>query len=99
MFLAKVKGNIVSTPKNKFLIGHKLLLVHPTKLDGTLSGKKDLIALDLVDSGIGDTVIVVQEGDAVQQILGHKNAPVHTMIIAVVDNLEINEPSIESERR
>ncbi len=92
MFLAKVKGNIVSTPKNKFLIGHKLLLVHPVKLDGNLSGNKDVIALDLVDSGIGDLVIVVQEGDAVQQMLGHKNAPVHTMIIAVVDNIEINEP-------
>lgn len=92
MFLAKVKGNIVSTPKNKFLIGHKLLIVHPVKLDGNLSGNKDVIALDLVDSGIGDLVIVVQEGDAVQQMLGHKNAPVNTMIIAVVDNIEINEP-------
>ena len=91
MFLARVKGNIVSTPKNKFLVGHKLLLVHPVKLDGSLYGKKDLIALDLVDSGIGDLVIVVQEGDAVQQILGHNKAPVHTMIIAVVDNIEISE--------
>jgi len=80
MFLAKIVGNLVSTPKNKHLIGHKLLV-----------GKKDVIALDLVDSGVGDIVIVVQEGDAVQQMLGHAEAPVNTMIIAVVDNIEVCE--------
>ena len=91
MFLAKVKGNIVSTHKNKYLTGHKLLITHPIDLTGKLIGKNDVIALDNTDAGIGDTVIVVQEGDAVQQILGHENSPVNTMIIAVVDNIEINE--------
>ncbi|MCL4549141.1 MAG: EutN/CcmL family microcompartment protein [Bacteroidetes bacterium] len=91
MFLAKIKGNIVSTPKNKYLIGHKLLLAHQIDYSGKFVGKKDVVALDLVDAGIGDNVIVVQEGDAVQQILGHSNAPVNTMIIAVVDNIELNE--------
>jgi microcompartment protein CcmK/EutM len=89
MFLAKVIGNVVSTPKNKFLIGHKLLLVHVVNERQEFIGSKDVIALDLVDSGIGDTVIVVQEGDAVQQMLGHSDAPVNTMIIAVVDNIEV----------
>ncbi len=91
MFLAKIKGNIVSTPKNKFLIGHKLLIVHPIDYNGNYIGQKEFIALDLIDAGIGDSVIVVQEGDAVEQILGHANAPVNTMVIAVVDNIEINE--------
>ncbi len=91
MFLAKIKGNIVSTPKNKYLVGHKLLIAHPIDTEGCFVGKKDMIALDLVDAGIGDTVIVVQEGDAVQQILGHSKAPVNTMIIAVVDNIEVEE--------
>ncbi|MFA5805361.1 MAG: EutN/CcmL family microcompartment protein [Melioribacteraceae bacterium] len=91
MFLAKIKGNIVSTPKNKFLIGHKLLIVHPIDYNGNLIGKKDFIALDQIDAGIGDSVIVVQEGDAVEQILGHANAPVNTMVIAIVDDIEINE--------
>lgn len=91
MFLAKVKGNIVSTHKNKFLVGHKLLLTHEIDTNGNLIGSKDEISIDLVNSGIGDTVLVVQEGDAIQQILGHANAPVNTMIIAVVDDIEINE--------
>lgn len=91
MLLAKIKGNIVSTPKNKFLVGHKLLIVHEIDYNYKFIGKKDLIALDLVDAGVGDIVIIVQEGDAVQQILGHPNAPVNTMIIAVVDNVEVTE--------
>ena len=91
MFLAKVKGNIVSTQKNKYLVGHKLLLTHPIDINGEMVGKNDMIALDHTDAGIGDTVIVVQEGDAVQQILGHKNSPVNTMVVAVVDNIEVSE--------
>lgn len=91
MFLAKIKGNIVSTPKNKFLIGHKLLIVHPIDYNRNLIGQKDFIALDQLDAGIGDSVIVVQEGDAIEQILEHNNAPVNTMVIAIVDDIEINE--------
>jgi microcompartment protein CcmK/EutM len=91
LLLAKVKGNVVSTQKNASLKGHKLLIIHPIDLEGNYIGKKDIIALDLIDSGIGDTVLVVQEGAAVVQILGHRNAPVHTMIVAAVDNIEISK--------
>ncbi|OGU37114.1 MAG: hypothetical protein A2068_11095 [Ignavibacteria bacterium GWB2_35_6b] len=91
MFLGKVKGNLVSTQKNKHLIGHKLQIVKKIDLKGNFIGKKDVIAVDLIDAGIGDTVLVAQEGDAVQQILGHDKAPVNTIIIAVVDDYEIHE--------
>lgn len=88
MLLAKVKGNLVSTQKNSYLVGHKLLLVHPIDLDNKFIGKKDVVAIDIVDAGIGDTVLLVQEGKAVQQILGHRNAPVHSVIVAVVDSID-----------
>jgi microcompartment protein CcmK/EutM len=91
VILAKVKGNIVATQKNSYLVGHKLLTIHPVDFTGKLIGKKDVVALDTVDAGIGDTVLVVQEGAAVVQILGHRKAPVHSIIVAVVDKLEINE--------
>ncbi len=91
MFLAKVKGNVVSTQKNKYLTGHKLLIVQPIDLEGNYLDSKESIALDSADAGIGDTVLVVKEGAAVQQILGHNNAPVNTMIVAVVDDYEITE--------
>lgn len=90
MHLAKVKGNVVSTQKNQYLKGHKLLIVQKIGLDGKFISKNDFIALDLVNSGINDTVLVVQEGAAVKQILGHRKAPVHTMIVAVVDKIEVN---------
>lgn len=91
MYLAKIKGNIVSTQKNENLKSHKLLLVRRIDLNGNYIGNKDEIALDVIDSGIGDTVLVVKEGKAVQQILGHKKAPVNIMIVAIVDDLDINE--------
>ncbi|MDZ7765107.1 MAG: EutN/CcmL family microcompartment protein [Melioribacteraceae bacterium] len=91
MFLAKIKGNIVSTQKNSHLKSHKLLLVQRIDLDGNFIGKSDYIALDLIDAGVGDTVLVTREGDAVQQILGHKDAPVNTIIIAIVDDIDVPE--------
>ena len=90
MLLAKVKGNIVSTQKNVHLNGHKLMLVRTIDLEGNFIGKKDVIAIDLIDSGIGDTVLVTQEGDAVFQILGHRKTPIHSIIVAIVDTLNYN---------
>jgi microcompartment protein CcmK/EutM len=90
LVLAKVKGNVVSTQKNSYLKGHKLLMVHPIDLDYKYIGKKDVVALDFVDAGIGDIVLLVQEGKAVQQILGHRKAPVHSVIVAVVDSIDVN---------
>lgn len=91
MFLAKVKGNLVATQKDNELKGHKLLLIHPIDLKGKFIGQKDSIAIDTVDAGIGDTVLVVKEGAAVMQILGHDRAPVNTMIVAVVDDIDVQQ--------
>lgn len=90
MILAKVKGNLVSTQKNSYLVGQKLLLVHPIDLNNNYIGKNDVVAIDVVDAGIGDTVLLVQEGKAVQQILGHRNAPVHSVVVAVVDSIDVS---------
>ena len=91
MTLAKIKGNVVSTQKNKHLVSHKLLIAHAIDLDGNFIGDEDMVVLDLIDAGIGDTVLVVKEGDAVQQILGHSDAPVNTMVVAIVDNINVEE--------
>ena len=91
MILAKIKGNVVSTQKNKHLNSHKLLVAHAIDLEGNFIGDNDMIALDLIDAGIGDTVLVVKEGAAVKQILGHGNAPVNMMVVAVVDDISIEQ--------
>ncbi|MCK6603486.1 MAG: EutN/CcmL family microcompartment protein [Ignavibacteriaceae bacterium] len=89
MFLARVKGNVISSHKNSFLTSHKLLTVRKVDLEGRYIEKKDTIAIDLTGAGPGEIVIVTQEGDAVQQILGHGNAPVHTIIVGIVDKISL----------
>jgi len=86
--LAKVKGNVVSTHKNENLNGNKLMIVQQIDLEGNFIGKRDVVAIDLIDSGIGDTVLLVQEGDAVQQIIKNKKTPVHSIIVAIVDKID-----------
>lgn len=88
MTLCKVIGTIVSTQKNEHLREHKILIVQPIDLEGKFIGR-DILALDSVDAGVGDTVLVIQEGAAAQQVLKSKKVPVHSVIIAVVDGLEV----------
>ena len=88
MILSKVIGTLVATQKNQALRGHKLLIVQPLELDGTFLGR-DLIAIDHVDAGVGDTVLVMQEGTGARQILKCEDIPVHSVIVAVVDGMDI----------
>ena len=88
MLLCKVIGTLVATQKNEHLKNHKHLIVQPIDLEGHLIGR-DLIAIDSVDAGVGDTVLVVQEGQGAAQILQDKKAPVHSVVVAVVDNLNV----------
>jgi ethanolamine utilization protein EutN len=87
VLLAKVRGNIVATQKDQHLTSHKLMIIRIIDLDGNYIGKQDVVAIDQVGAGIGETVLVTQEGDAVFQILGHRNAPVHSIIVAIVDKI------------
>ena len=88
MTLCKVTGSVVSTQKNETLKEYKLLIVQPIDLDGKYIGK-DILSLDTVDAGIGDTVLIIQEGAGAQQVLKRKDVPVHTIIVAVVDGLDV----------
>lgn len=90
MLLCKVTGTIVSTQKDPALKDYKLLLVQPVNLSGKPEGR-DILAIDNVDAGVGDTVLALQEGAGAQQILGRKDVPVHTVIVAVVDGYSIEE--------
>ena len=44
-----------------------------------------------VDAGVGDTVLIIQEGQGAAQILNNKKVPVHSVIVAVVDGLQLAE--------
>jgi microcompartment protein CcmK/EutM len=90
MLLCKVVGTIVATQKNQTLKDKKILTVQPVDLDSKPIGR-DLLAIDTVDAGVGDTVLVVQEGQAAAQILKSKEIPVHSVIVAVVDGMDVKE--------
>jgi ethanolamine utilization protein EutN len=90
MILAKVTGTIVATQKKEAFKDQKILMVQPVNLDGEDLGR-DLLAIDTVDAGIGDTVLVVQEGQAAAQLLKRSDVPVHSVIVAVVDGLHVAE--------
>ncbi len=90
MILSKVTGTIVAAQKKHQLEGKRILICQPITLDGEPLGR-DMLALDSVDAGVGDTVLVVQEGAAAAQVLKQTDVPVHSVIVAVVDGLDIAE--------
>ncbi|MBI5464914.1 MAG: EutN/CcmL family microcompartment protein [Ignavibacteriales bacterium] len=88
MILCKVTGTIVAPQKTKSLEQYKLLICQPIDLDGKFIGR-DILAIDQVDAGVGDTVLIIQEGAGAQQMLGRKDVPVHSVIVAVVDGMSV----------
>ena len=87
MFLARVTGVVVATIKHPHLAGSKLLLVTPEKTPGRPQ-LAPVIAVDTVDAGLGDRVLVADEGNTAAQVLGKPRRPVRTVIVGVVDDVE-----------
>jgi ethanolamine utilization protein EutN len=83
-----VVGNVVATQKNAKLEGAKLMLVQPLGLDGAPRGGT-VLAIDSVDAGVGDRILLVQDGKAAQQALGRGTAAVDAAIVGVVDALDL----------
>ena len=88
MLVARVVGRVVATQKNEKLEGAKLLLVQPLELDGRDRGTP-VLAVDGVDAGPGDRVLLVQDGKAAQQVLNRGAAAVDAAVVGVVDSIEI----------
>jgi microcompartment protein CcmK/EutM len=88
MFLATVVGDVVSTHKNERLEGKKLLLVRRLTLDLKPEGT-EVIALDVVDAGVGDNVLVVQEGSSARKIFDDPWIPVQAVIVGVIDRVDL----------
>jgi len=87
MRIGRVVGNVIATVKHPALFAQRLLLVEDENAEGALSGKPRL-ALDVVDAGEGDRVLVVDEGNAAAQVLARGRGPVRTVIVGVVDEVE-----------
>ena len=88
MQIAMVLGPVVSTVKHRDLSGQKLLLVQPMTPQGKKRGAP-LIAVDAVQAGIGDRVLVVSEGGSSRQVLRLKDAPIRSTIVGIVDEVTL----------
>jgi microcompartment protein CcmK/EutM len=88
MIIARVIGDVVATQKHASHEGRKVLLVQPLNLDGSDRGDA-VLALDSVDAGRGDRVLVVQEGWSAMTAAGRPQSPIDMAVVGVVDEVTL----------
>lgn len=87
MIIGTVKGDIVATIQHPFYNGKRMLVVEKEDASGKPSGY--IVAIDGgVGAGVGDRVMIVDEGGSARQIIGDKDAPLRSIIVGVVDHIE-----------
>jgi microcompartment protein CcmK/EutM len=89
MYIGKVIGTVVATVKISHLERRKLLLVDQLDLQGQETGYYD-IAVDVVQAGPGDTVLVIDEGNGARQILGLDPGAIRAVVVGVVDEVTLS---------
>jgi microcompartment protein CcmK/EutM len=93
MFVARVTGSLVSTQKLESMVGYKLLLVEPYRLDAEhrkslVTTGRTFVAVDLLGAGEGDLVLIAQ-GSSARLTPETKNMPIDTLIIGLVDHVHV----------
>lgn len=88
MLIARVIGELVATQKHSSHEGRKLLLVQPLNLDGSNRGDA-VVALDAVDAGVGDRVLLSTDGYAASSSVGRPQSPIDMAVIGFIDQIEI----------
>lgn len=89
MILAKVLGNVVATQKNHRYESARVMMCEQITAEGEGTGHT-VLALDAVDSGVGDTVLIVQEGwSASTSATGKAGAAIDSAIVGVVDYIDL----------
>jgi microcompartment protein CcmK/EutM len=89
VLLAKIVGTVVATRKDPRLVSTKLLVVRPVDPRGK-GDANYLVAVDTVDAGVGETVLVVS-GSSARMAAGMKDCPVDAAIVGIIDTVEMNE--------
>src|SRR3954468_21937821 len=95
MFLAKVTGSLVATQKVESMVGHKLLVVEPYRLDpndrsrlGTTG--RTFVAVDTLGAGEGEFVLITQ-GSSARLTPETKNLPIDTVVIGLIDTVHVDQ--------
>jgi ethanolamine utilization protein EutN len=89
VLLAKIVGTVVATRKDPRLVSTKLLVARPIDPRGKPEGGY-LVAVDTVDAGVGETVLIVS-GSSARLAAGMKDCPVDAAVVGIVDAVELSE--------
>ena len=95
MFLAKVTGSLVSTTKLDTMVGHKLMIVEPYRLESEerkslATTGRTFVAVDTIGAGVDDFVLIVQ-GSSARLTDETKAMPIDTLIIGIVDKVHVDQ--------
>jgi ethanolamine utilization protein EutN len=88
MKVGRVAGTVISTINIPLLDEHRLLLCDVHDVEGKPSGYT--IAVDTVDAGVGDTVLILDEGSSARQILGLDHGAIRAVVVGIVDQLVVD---------
>jgi microcompartment protein CcmK/EutM len=97
MYIGRVSGTVVATIKNELFENRKLLVVDKLDLDGKPMSKYD-IAVDMVQAGIGDLVLVLDEGNSARQILDREPlGAIRAVVVGILDEVIIENRALDIE--
>ena len=100
MFVAKVTGSLVSTQKVDTMVGYKLLIVEPYRLEPKQRKKlattgRTFVAVDTLGAGEGDYVLITQ-GSSARLTDETKNMPIDCVIVGLVDQVHVDSKQVYS---
>ena len=98
MFLAQVTGHVVATQKVASMVGRKLLVVEPLRLDETARDRlkgtgRTMVVVDSLGTGIGQVVLVCQ-GSSARLTPETGNLPIDAVVIGIVDSVGIGDGTV-----
>jgi len=91
MILGRITGSVVSTIHHPIVDGRKLLLAERLDQNGRPTGGY-VIAVDAIGAGQGETVLILDEGSGARQILDDAAAPVRSIVVGIVDAVDLEAP-------
>ena len=88
MLIGRVIGEVVATQKHPSHEGRKVLMVQPLNLDGSNRGDA-VLALDAVDAGVGDRILLATDGWAASSAVGRPQTPIDMAVIGFIDEIDV----------
>ena len=97
MYIGRVSGTVVATIKNELFENRTLLVVDKLDLDGQATSKYD-IAVDMVQAGVGDLVLVLDEGNSARQIVDREPlGAIRAVVVGILDEVLIEDRALDLE--